>query len=572
MRISKIIAIATSAIMMAGMFLIIPKSENIISANTEYDNFKLNLLTEKNIVKASEDYYLNSSFENGTTESWVARGSATVSIDSRVGYRSNASVSVSGRTDSWNGVEYKLPTTFVAGTEYSFSAMVMYKTGSEEEAIKMTLQYDLDGEANYAEVALVTAKANTWTKIENTNFLLPAGATNMSVYLETPESTIDFYADNIIGAMAGTESPYKNESIFSIVGDLDLDGKVSVVDLILFQRYLLGIETLTSEQAERADMVLDGNLDSLDIVALKWKLMKKEPIIEEPVSDFKYEANLQHASAPSGYLSAASQQGTLEKLTYKTSVYSSPLTKYANVYLPYGYNANDKTKKYNIFYLMHGGGENENTVLIVEKMMKPILDHMIMNGDMEPMIIVTPTFNNGSGSDTNSNAKNFHKELVKDLLPAVEGKYNTYANSTSSDDLKASRKHRAFGGFSMGSVATWEVFLNQLDYFQYFMPLSGDCWTGGSAAEKASNVANAAKQSGYSNREYFVFCATGNEDIAYPNIAPQVEAMKKYTNEFVYTSDLSKGNFYFLTYSQGTHWWGYVVHYIYRILPYFFHE
>jgi len=60
MRISKIIAIATSAIMMAGLFLIIPKSENTISANTEYDNLKLNVMTEKNIVKASEDYYLNS--------------------------------------------------------------------------------------------------------------------------------------------------------------------------------------------------------------------------------------------------------------------------------------------------------------------------------------------------------------------------------------------------------------------------------------------------------------------------------------------------------------------------------
>lgn len=40
------------------------------------------------------------------------------------------------------------------------------------------------------------------------------------------------------------------------------------------------------------------------------------------------------------------------------------------------------------------------------------------------------------------------------LTPAVEGKYSSYAQSTAAADLTASRDHRAFMGFSMGSVAT----------------------------------------------------------------------------------------------------------------------
>jgi len=52
---------------------------------------------------------------------------------------------------------------------------------------------------------------------------------------------------------------------------------------------------------------------------------------------------------------------------------------------------------------------------------------------------------------------------------------------------------------------------------------------------------------------------------------PQIEAMKALPH-FDYTSDFSKGNFYFLVAPGATHWWGYVRHYIYDALPYFFHE
>ena len=42
--------------------------------------------------------------------------------------------------------------------------------------------------------------------------------------------------------------------------------------------------------------------------------------------------------------------------------------------------------------------------------------------------------------------------------------------------------------------------------------------------------------------------------------------------EYIYSSDLSQGNFYYLVRQGGIHWWANVRHYIYDILPYFFHE
>lgn len=223
-------------------------------------------------------------------------------------------------------------------------------------------------------------------------------------------------------------------------------------------------------------------------------------------------------------------------------------------------------KKYNIFYLMHGGGENENTIFSSDVNLHLILDHMIMNGDLEPLIVVTPTFNGG-----NCTAQNFYQEFRTNVIPFVEGKYSTYAESTTSEGIKASRMHRAFGGFSMGGLTTWTVMANCLDYVAYFMPLSGDYWSGNSGQEKANSIASSINSFGLSNRQYFIFAATGSEDIAYPNLAPQVEAMKSLP-QFVYTSDFSKGNFYFLVAPGLTHWWGYVRHYIYDALPYFFHE
>ena len=117
---------------------------------------------------------------------------------------------------------------------------------------------------------------------------------------------------------------------------------------------------------------------------------------------------------------------------------------------------------------MHGGGENENTIFSDDVKLDHMLDHMIMNGDIEPMIVVTPTFNK-------CEAATFYKELRQSVIPFVEGKYSTYAKSTSEADLIASRMHRAYGGFSMGSLSAWCVGNHSLDMVGY---LAHACQTG----------------------------------------------------------------------------------------------
>lgn len=286
---------------------------------------------------------------------------------------------------------------------------------------------------------------------------------------------------------------------------------------------------------------------------------------------------------PASYLEAAQHQGTVVRLDYQTNTYdgqNESLSKYAFIYLPYGYEESDTRTRYNVFYLMHGGGGTAERYLGGEngdEPLKRILDHMIENGDIEPMIVVTPTFyhDNSSGPEAELTA-NFHHELVRDLMPAVESTYHTYAESTDREGLAASREHRIFGGFSMGSVTTWYTFIEGLDYFKYYLPISGDCWLfgrmGGSDEGYVKTVAylnQVVQDSGRSPDDYYIYAATGTEDIAYEALSEQVEAMRAYPETFIYNQDFTKGNFYYGVVEGGVHNNTYMNQYIYNALPAF---
>ena len=185
---------------------------------------------------------------------------------------------------------------------------------------------------------------------------------------------------------------------------------------------------------------------------------------------------------------------------------------------------------------------------------------MIMNGELEPMIVVTPTFNK-------TEAGKFYDEFRRSVVPFVEKKYSTYADKDVSEaNLKATRMHRAYGGFSMGGLSTWCVADHDMDIVGYFMPLSGNNWEGMNTLTKEIDSL------GLKKNQYFIFAATGSDDIAYPNMLPEMNDLKTRSKYFTYTSDFSQGNLYWLVAQGKTHWWGFVRHYVYDALPYFFHE
>ena len=252
---------------------------------------------------------------------------------------------------------------------------------------------------------------------------------------------------------------------------------------------------------------------------------------------------------PDSYQQPAEHPGTLEKLTYQTwesfsyEAKNQSLTKEAWVYAPYDY---DENRQYNIMYLSHGGWANETTIMGTDAdphVFKHVVDHAIEDGKMQPILIVLPTYNNTSPEDSGDYGlaiqltNNFHNELINDLIPAVESKYSTYAEDTTPDGLAASRNHRGFGGFSMGSVNTWRTFQYCLDYFRYFMPMSGSGYDGQAAAEFV-------RQSGRGPDDFFIYAMSGTADFAYSAFKRQIDSMAQ-NDMFTLADNEADGNLAF---------------------------
>lgn len=262
---------------------------------------------------------------------------------------------------------------------------------------------------------------------------------------------------------------------------------------------------------------------------------------------------------PTGYNRPAQHPGTLKKLTYRTwesfsyAEHSRPLTKTAWVYLPYGYTPE---QKYDVMYLSHGGWSDETTIMGTPESpheFKYIMDHAIEDGKIRPLIIVLPTYNNTSGSDSGNYSlslqltANFHNVLLGSLIPAVESKYSTYAESTDTKGLAASRDHRGFGGFSMGSMNTWHTFANCLDYFRYFAPASGGPIGDG------RYMADLVRHSGRKPEDFFIFAASGTDDFAYAGFKSGIQSMGQQTDVFAFADSEQDGNLAFREREVYTH-------------------
>lgn len=273
-------------------------------------------------------------------------------------------------------------------------------------------------------------------------------------------------------------------------------------------------------------------------------------------------------------------RGTIDRVVYTTTnPEGERRKKYANVYLPYGYDAEDRKKKYNILYVMHGGGGNPDAWLDCCKV-KNMLDFCIDAKEVQPLIVVFPSYykekisRSGAPDPELEREKvlQFLPELTGELLPAVEGRYNVYASGTSDEALRAARAHRGFGGFSMGGCTTWFAFLKKLDYFRTFVPLSGDCWAveprGGKthSNETAKLLADAAAQ----GPDFCIFSATGSKDAACGMLTPQIEAMKARPDVFTFSEDPVIGNLHYEVAESEVHAYEAVYNYLYSYLPYLF--
>lgn len=238
--------------------------------DVDYFDYEREEWNAPTIVEPDENgYFFHDEFEASTCK-WSGRGPAQVQTSGRTPYAGQEALLVSDREAAWHGAIKSLSTAvFKPGNEYSFSAALKYIDGPAKATFRMTLQYtDSDGEVKYEHIDEQTALSGEYVHMYNKNYKIPEGASDMYLILETTEDdALNFYADEVIGAVGGTEiSGPVNVKVTK--GDINSDDKIDIVDMCLMKNGILnGFEN----SAEKAAADIDNNseTDAADLLILQ---------------------------------------------------------------------------------------------------------------------------------------------------------------------------------------------------------------------------------------------------------------------------------------------------------------
>ena len=227
------------------------------------------------------------------------------------------------------------------------------------------------------------------------------------------------------------------------------------------------------------------------------------------------------------------EYGTIQQITYISHDYfgdGAEVEKKANVYLPYNY---DENKQYNVLYLMHGigGDENEWGMTDDNSKIKMIMDNLTFHGDIEPFIIVTPNGRSAADHSSDSDYNSFYcfgQELRNDLIPYIESHYSTYAEYDENGyDLSLTRDHRAMAGLSMGGMQTINIGIGEcLDLFGYFGAFSA-----APTSNPSTRTAELLKDNTLPIHYFYNICGT-EDNIAYNSSSTAAKNLPAVCDQF----------------------------------------
>ena len=291
--------------------------------------------------------------------------------------------------------------------------------------------------------------------------------------------------------------------------------------------------------------------------------------------DFLDEGVFSIDDIPTDYLEPSDAPGTVEQMRYTTA---DGDTKSLMVYLPAGYAESEQ--RYPVLYLLHGSTGAPKNYLNPNSCtnLQSLLDNMIKNGDLQPLIVVAPTYYASSDDfakymplpEQVKLVSDFPQELADCIVPAVEAKYRTYAETTDADGLRASRMQRAVAGFSLGGTAAWYTFLQRMDTFGWFLPISEASWDDGDGGISgiwdsdlsAKVLYEAVISQGFSKDDFRLFVATGTNDEAFEVSTKQMISLLEYADLFIPGENTSCSMML-----DGTHTLSALYTYMYHILP-----
>ena len=230
-------------------------------------------------------------------------------------------------------------------------------------------------------------------------------------------------------------------------------------------------------------------------------------------------------------LATRALEGSIQQITYDQAYEGVTYEKEALVYVPASYTPGVPA---NVLYLTHGWW---GTADGLAGGVAPIVDQLTSAGSITPTIVVFATyypdrsFATEDYEDDYALNRFFATTEIDTLIKTVESHYTTFARGDTSDEsLRASRRHRAFGGFSMGATTTWDVFALRPQYFYSYIPMAGESWIGreedADSAQIAQLVTAGAERAHYGPQDFRIFASVGSLDPALDDMSPQLAQLR----------------------------------------------
>ncbi len=252
----------------------------------------------------------------------------------------------------------------------------------------------------------------------------------------------------------------------TVRGDLNGDGQFSVADVVLLEKWLLGVPDTTLADWSAGDLREDGKLDVYDLAEMRDMLAGDAEVPANvtisPEDYVNYASTKIASSLPAGMADAKSgvDYGEMKSCTYysTTRERNTPV----RVLLPAGYSENEK---YPVLYMLHGYWNDETTLSDPDSGLQNIMGNLIASGEAEKMIVVFPyiytskdmPYCTNMDAVNNQNYDNFIYDLQADLMPYIEKNFS----------VKTGRENTAISGFSMGARESLYIGVKMSDRFGY---------------------------------------------------------------------------------------------------------
>lgn len=138
-------------------------------------------------------------FEDGEYQGIIGRGEVALEVSTSVHHDvGNNSLTITERKFDWNGIQLPLEGIAKAGETYGFKAYAKQDTGADIK-FDLGVSYKAQGatDPSYAQVASqVNGKSGEWVELAG-SLTIPAGATEIAMYIQNASATADFFVDDI---------------------------------------------------------------------------------------------------------------------------------------------------------------------------------------------------------------------------------------------------------------------------------------------------------------------------------------------------------------------------------------